>query len=60
VLYLDSSAWVRLFLQEGNYVAVRELAAQTEDKICYELGFVEVRVALAAAHRVLATMRWSG
>lgn len=51
MLYLDSSAWVRLFLQEGNYAAVRELVAQTEDKICYELGFVEVRAALAAANR---------
>ena len=51
MLYLDSSAWVRLFLQEGNYAAVRMLVAQTEDKICYELGFVEVRAALAAANR---------
>jgi uncharacterized protein len=51
VLYLDSSAWVRLFLQEGNSAAVRKLVAQTDDKICYELGYVEVRATLAAAHR---------
>ena len=51
MLYLDSSAWVRLFLQEANYAAVRAYVAKAEDRICYELGYVEVRAALAAAHR---------
>ena len=51
MLYLDSSAWVRLFLKEANYTAVRAYVAKAEDRICYELGYVEVRAALAAAHR---------
>ena len=51
MLYLDSSAWVRLFLKEANYAAVRAYVAKAEDRICYELGYVEVRAALAAAHR---------
>jgi predicted nucleic acid-binding protein len=51
MLYLDSSAWVRLFLQEANYAAVRAHVAKAQDRICYELGYVEVRAALAAAHR---------
>ena len=51
MLYLDSSAWVRLFLQEANFVAVRAYVAQAEDRICYELGYVEVGAAFAAAYR---------
>ena len=51
MLYLDSSAWVRLFLQEANFAAVRAYVAQAEDRIYYELGYVEVRAALGAAHR---------
>ena len=51
MLYLDSSAWVRLFLQEANFTAVRAYVAKAEDRICYELGYVEVRAAMAAVHR---------
>jgi uncharacterized protein len=60
VLYLDSSALVKLYVREQHSADVLELARSAQQWLCHEIGFVEVRAALAAAERGqrLATSDW--
>lgn len=51
MVYIDSSAFVRLYLEEALSTQVRAYVAQLESMSCVSLGFVEVRAALAAAKR---------
>jgi uncharacterized protein len=60
VLYLDSSALVKLYVREQHSTEVLNLARPAEQCLCHEIGFVEVRAAFAAAERDgrLATEDW--
>lgn len=49
--YFDTSALVKLYLQESYSREVGELYHQSDAVACHELGFVEGRAALAAAQR---------
>src|SRR4051794_24026221 len=50
-VYLDSSAIVKLYVQESGSAETLKLAAHADIVACSELGYVEVRAALAAAWR---------
>ena len=49
--YFDTSALVKLYLQESCSREVGELYHQSDAVACHEIGFVEARAALAAAQR---------
>ena len=52
MIYLDSSAYVKIYLDEVFSDKVRQVVSESKQIFCAELGFVEVRAALAAAHRL--------
>jgi uncharacterized protein len=60
VLYLDSSALVKLCVREQHSSEMLDLARPAAQCLCHEIGFVEVRAAFAAAERDgrLATEDW--
>ena len=51
-VYLDSSAFVKLYVAEPHSDAVRKAARQAERITCHQIGHTEVRAALAAAQRL--------
>lgn len=52
MLYLDSSALVKLYVREAHSADVMALARKSPQWICHQVGYVEVRAALAAAERL--------
>jgi len=52
VLYLDSSALVKLYIREAHSADVLALARKSQQWLCHQVGYVEVRAALAAAERL--------
>lgn len=52
MLYLDSSALVKLYVREMGTEETRALAGAEEYWLCHDIGYVEVRAALAAAERL--------
>jgi predicted nucleic acid-binding protein len=52
VLYLDSSALVKLYVRETHSADVMALARKSPQWLCHQVGYVEVRAALAAAERL--------
>lgn len=52
MLYLDSSALVKLYVREARSAEVMALARKSPQWLCHQVGYVEVRQALAAAERL--------
>ena len=52
MLYLDSSALVKLYVREAHSAEMLALARKSPQWLCHQLGYVEVRAALAAAERL--------
>lgn len=52
MLYLDSSALVKLYVREAHSADVMALARKSQQWLCHQGGYVEVRAALAAAERL--------
>ncbi len=50
-VYLDSSAIVKLYVRESSSAEMLKLAGSADLVACSDLGYVEVRAALAAAWR---------
>src|SRR5689334_20451324 len=50
-IYMDSSAIVKLYVQENGSAETLKLVGRADLVACSELGYVEVRAALAAAWR---------
>ena len=65
-LYVDSSAWAKVFVEEPGAHQVEELWAEAEGVVCLSIGYLEVRSAIArrlkaqpAAHaRAFLDNRW--
>ncbi len=51
MLYLDSSALVKLYVREAHSAEMLALARKSPQWLCHQVGYVEVRAALAAAER---------
>lgn len=51
IAYLDSSAIVKLYVDEAHSRDVMEWFRALDKALCHAIGYVEVRAALAAAHR---------
>jgi predicted nucleic acid-binding protein len=49
--FFDTSALVKLLLEEPGAAAARQAWEMADPQICSRLAFVEARAALAAAHR---------
>ena len=52
MLYLDSSALVKLYVRETHSADMLALARKSPQWLCHQVGYVEVRAALAAAERL--------
>ncbi len=52
MLYLDSSALVKLYVREAHSADMLALARKSPQWLCHQVGYVEVRAALAAAARL--------
>lgn len=51
ILYLDTSALVKLYTDEASAGIVRGAANQASVVACHDIGYVEARAALARKHR---------
>lgn len=51
ILYLDTSALVKLYTDEISSGLVRSAANQASVVACHDIGYVEARAALARKHR---------
>ena len=51
ILYLDSSALVKLYTDESSSGLVRSAANQARVVACHDIGYVEARAALARKRR---------
>ncbi|HGG58864.1 MAG TPA: PIN domain-containing protein [Gammaproteobacteria bacterium] len=51
ILYLDTSALVKFYIDEVHSEQTLRLASQADHLICHAIGFVETRAALASATR---------
>lgn len=51
MLYLDSSALVKLYVDEPFSAEMQRLAWDANQILCHVIGYVEVRAAFAAANR---------
>lgn len=51
ILYLDSSALVKLYINEAYSQEVQTLVQSMDHLCCHSIGYVEVRAALASAER---------
>ena len=49
--YLDSSAIVKLYVDEAYSHDVEALFREADTVLCHRIGYIEVRAALAAARR---------
>lgn len=52
MLYLDSSALVKLYVREAHSAEMLRLAGKASGWVCHQIAYVEVRAALAAASRL--------
>lgn len=51
IVYLDTSAFLKLYLQEDGADRVRELVAEARAVVCHAITYVEMRAALGRAVR---------
>jgi uncharacterized protein len=51
MLYLDSSALVKLYVNELFSIEMQQLAQVADQLLCHVIGYVEVRAAFASAER---------
>lgn len=51
ILYLDSSALVKLYAEAAHTAVVRDAAAQATMLVCHAIGYVECRAAFARKRR---------
>ena len=51
MLYLDSSALVKLYVNELFSIEMQQLAQAADQLLCHVIGYVEVRAAFASAER---------
>ncbi|HYE33994.1 type II toxin-antitoxin system VapC family toxin [Methylocaldum sp.] len=51
LIYLDSSAIVKLYVDEAFSIEVETLFRGADQVLCHGIGYIEVRAALAAARR---------
>ena len=51
ILYLDTSALVKLYVNEIHSDQTRQLTLQVQHLVCHDIGYIETRAALASAER---------
>ena len=51
ILYLDTSALVKLYVSEKGSDETLQLAREASQLVCHEIGYVEARAAFASAKR---------